>query len=84
MCAFLLSLLNKSEGHKTKFVVSDEHSNITACTLPEWLPGGIVYSMVVEFSRRLRVELQNAMDSKSSGHDRMNAEEEAFSERFER
>ena len=67
MCAFLLSLLNRSEGrHKTKFVVSDEHTNITACTLPEWLPGQIVYLMVVEFSRRLRVELKILVDSLES------------------
>jgi hypothetical protein len=61
------------DGNKTKFVVSDEHSNITACPLPEWLPGEIVHAMVVEFSRRLRVELkklQNVMHSKALGHNR--------------
>jgi hypothetical protein len=58
VCAYLLSLLNGLEGRKGKaFVVSDEHSHITSCTLPKWLPGDIIYSMVVEFSRRLRVEL---------------------------
>ena len=55
MCTYLLYLLNKH--HKTKFIVSDEHTNITACALPEWLPGEIVYMMVVEFSHRLREEL---------------------------
>ena len=55
VCTYLLYLLNKH--HKTKFIVSDEHTNITACTLTEWLPGEIVYMMVVEFSRRLREEL---------------------------
>ena len=57
MCAYLLYLLNKHR--KTKFIVSDEHTNITACALPEWLPGEIVYMMVVEFSHRLREELTN-------------------------
>ena len=55
VCAFLLHLLNIHCG--TKFVVSDEHSNISACSLPEWLPGNIVRLMVEEFSRRLREEL---------------------------
>ena len=55
VCAYLLYLLNKH--CKTKFIVSDEHTNITACTLPEWLPGEIVCMMVVEFSHRLREEL---------------------------
>ena len=55
MCAYLLYLLNKHR--KTKFIVSDEHTNITACALPEWLSGEIVYMMVVEFSHRLREEL---------------------------
>lgn len=40
-----------------KFLTSDEHSNITPCALPEWLPGKIVHLMVVEFGRRLKVEL---------------------------
>ena len=55
MCAYLLYLLNKH--HKAKFIVSDEHTNIRACALPEWLPGEIVYMMVMEFSCRLREEL---------------------------
>ena len=55
VCAYLLYLLKKHR--KTKFIVSDEHTNITACTLPEWLPGEIVCMMVVEFSCRLREEL---------------------------
>jgi hypothetical protein len=55
VCAFLLNLLNKQ--FKTKFVVSDVHSNITPCALPEWFPGNIVRSMVVEFGRRLKEEL---------------------------
>ena len=40
-----------------KFIVSDEHTNIRACALPEWLPEEIVYMMVMEFSHRLREEL---------------------------
>jgi hypothetical protein len=55
VCAFLLHLLNKH--YNTKFVISDEHTNITSCALPEWIPGDIVSKMVVEFSRRLRREL---------------------------
>ena len=61
MCAFLLHLLNKHCD--TKFDVSDEHSNISACALAEWLPGKIVYLMVVEFSRRLREELIKLQES---------------------
>ena len=55
MCAYLLYLLNKHR--KAKFIVSDEHTNIRPCALPEWLPGEIVYMMVMEFSCRLREEL---------------------------
>ena len=55
MCPYLLYLLNKHR--KAKLIVSDEHTNIRACALPEWLPGEIVYMMVMEFSRRLREEL---------------------------
>jgi hypothetical protein len=74
VCASLLYRLNLSGGSKTKFVVSDQHPNITACALPEWLPGEIVYSMVVEFSRRLRDELiilqNNASNYIARGHRR--------------
>ena len=70
MCANLLYQLNNSIDSKSKFVVSDEHSNITACALPEWLPGGIVYSMVVEFSRRLRDELEILRNDISNGSSR--------------
>ena len=42
---------------KMQFIVSDEHTNIRACALPEWLPEEIVYMMVMEFGRRLRDEL---------------------------
>jgi hypothetical protein len=66
VCAFLLKLLNKY--YKTTFVVSDQHANITACALPEWLPGDIIHSMVVEFSRRLRAELN--ILQRSSGRSR--------------
>ena len=55
MWAYLLYLLNKHR--KAKFIVSDEHTNIRPYALPEWLPGEIVYMMVMEFSRRLREEL---------------------------
>lgn len=55
MCAFLLRLLN--ENYKTKFVISDQHSNITSCVLPKWLPTQIVRLMVLEFGGRLREEL---------------------------
>lgn len=75
VCASLLSHLNKPEDDDDdaafKFVVSDEHSNITACPLPEWLSEKKVYTMVVEFSRRLRVELkklQDASTSRAGGH----------------
>jgi hypothetical protein len=73
VCAYLLSLLNGLEDRNgnAKFVISDEHSHITSCTLPKWLPGDIVYSMVVEFSRRLRVELtrlQSTSYGQARGH----------------
>ena len=55
VCAYLLYLLNKH--HTAKFIVSDEHTNIRPCALPEWLPEEIVYMMVMEFSHRLREEL---------------------------
>ena len=61
MCAFLLHLLNKNR--KTKFVISDEHSNISVCSLPEWLPGEVVHLMVMEFSHRLREELNKLQES---------------------
>jgi hypothetical protein len=61
VCAFLLHLLNIHCG--TKFVVSDEHSNVSACALPEWLPGKVVRLMVQEFSGRLREELDKLADS---------------------
>jgi len=63
VCSFLLQLLNKH--YKTKFVISDEHSNITSCALPEWLPANIVHLMVLEFSRRLRRELTKLQASTS-------------------
>jgi hypothetical protein len=55
VCSHLLRLLNEHCG--AKFVISDEHTNITPCALPEWLPGKIVRLMVLEFSHRLREEL---------------------------
>ena len=55
MCAYLLYLLNKHR--KAKFIVSDEHTNIRVCALPEWLPEEIVYMMAIEFSHGLREEL---------------------------
>ena len=61
VCAFLLYLLNRHCG--TKFVVSDEHFNISPCSLPEWLPGNIVHLMVEEFSRRLREELSKLLST---------------------
>jgi hypothetical protein len=60
----LLNLLNKH--YKTKFIISDEHTNITSCALPESLPADIVYLMVVEFSRRLREELGKLQESTSN------------------
>jgi len=45
------------------FVTSDENPNITSCALSEGLPGEIVHLMVLEFSRRLRVELGKLQDS---------------------
>lgn len=35
------------------------HSTITACTLPEFLPDELIDQMVVEFGLRLRKELVN-------------------------
>jgi predicted metal-dependent hydrolase len=55
VCSHLLYLLNKT--YKTNFIISDEHTNITPCALPEWLSEEIVLQMVMEFSRRLREEL---------------------------
>ena len=60
MCAFLLNLLNQQL--KTNFLISDAHSNITSCALPEWLPGDF-HSMVVEFGRRLRKELRELQNT---------------------
>jgi len=54
-------LLNKH--YKTDFAVTDEHSNVTPCTLSEWLPGDIIYLMVLEFSRRLRMELTKLLET---------------------
>jgi hypothetical protein len=39
------------------FVTTGEHSTITPCTLPEWLPVAIIEKMVVEFGSKLRKEL---------------------------
>lgn len=55
MCAHLLRLLRTHDGKK--FITTGEHSTITACTLPEWLPADIIKEMVVEFGSRLRREL---------------------------
>ena len=55
MCAHLLGLLKTHDGKK--FHITGEHSRITACTLPEWLPAKIVMEMIVEFGGRLRKEL---------------------------
>ena len=70
----MLHRLNLSGGDKAKFVVSDQHTNITPCALPEWLPGEIVYALVVEFSRKLREDLimlqNNARNSIATGHRR--------------
>jgi hypothetical protein len=52
----LLHLLNKHYGRK--YAISDEHTNISPCVLPEWLPELIIRMMVEEFSRRLRMELK--------------------------
>jgi hypothetical protein len=73
VCASLLKLLNDSKDCEANFVVSDEHYNITPCTLPKWLPGNYVHAMVVEFSRKLRVELtdlRKASNSPAQGHGR--------------
>jgi len=67
VCAFLLQLLNKH--YKTKFVILDKHSNITPCALPEWLPGDIIYFMVLEFGHRLRNELTKLQESTSELQD---------------
>lgn len=55
MCAHLLKLLSTHDGEK--FVTTGEHSTVTPCTLPEWLPANIIKAMVVEFGSRLRKEL---------------------------
>jgi hypothetical protein len=55
VCSYLLRLLNEHCG--AEFVISDEHTNITPCALPVWLPEKIVRLMVLEFSGRLREEL---------------------------
>jgi hypothetical protein len=51
----LLKLLKTHDGEM--FVVTEEHSKITPCTLPEWLPVNIIEEMVMEFGVRLRREL---------------------------
>jgi hypothetical protein len=68
VCAFLLKLLNKH--YKTTFVVSDQHTNITPCALPEWLPEDFIHSMVLEFSRRFRAELNILQRSSGRGRAR--------------
>ena len=55
MCAHLLKLL-KTHDEKM-FFATEEHSTITPCTLPEWLPANIIKTMVVEFGAKLRREL---------------------------
>jgi hypothetical protein len=55
VCAYLLKLLKTHDGKM--YVTTGEHSKITACTLPEWLPADIIEQMAVEFGRRLRKEL---------------------------
>ena len=40
-----------------KFIVTEEHSTISPCTLPEWLPRDIIEKMVTEFGTNLRREL---------------------------
>jgi len=55
VCARLLDLLETCD--KKKFLTTGGHSTVTPCTLPEWLPDHIIKEMVVEFGRRLRVEL---------------------------
>ena len=54
MCAFLLDLL---KTHDKKFTVTGEHSRISACTLPEWLPEDAIKETVDEFAKRLRKQL---------------------------
>lgn len=61
VCAWLLRLLNKHYG--TKFVITDQHSNITSCAISEFLPDDIIYLMVLEFSRRLRLELEKLQET---------------------
>ena len=39
------------------FLITGEHSRVTACTLPEWLLEDIIKQMVNEFAGRLRKEL---------------------------
>jgi len=55
VCVFLLKLLAPLEG--SSFLITGEHSRITACTLPEWLSEDIIKQMVDEFAGRLRKEL---------------------------
>ena len=55
MCAFLLTLLKTHD--KKKFITTGEHSRITPCTLPEWLPIEVIKNTIDEFVVRLRKEL---------------------------
>jgi len=55
VCVFLLKLLAPLKG--SSFLITGEHSRITACTLPEWLSEDIIKQMVDEFVGRLRKEL---------------------------
>ena len=55
VCAHLLKLLKTHSGEN--FVITGEHSTITPCTLPEWLPEPIINQMVKAFALRLRKEL---------------------------
>lgn len=58
---YLLKLLKTHDGKM--FVTTGEHSKITSCTLPEWLPVDIIEQMAVEFGRRLRKELVKLQQS---------------------
>jgi hypothetical protein len=55
VCAHLLELLKTHDGKR--LITRGQHSKITACSLPEWLPADIVKMMIMEFGGRLRKEL---------------------------
>jgi hypothetical protein len=57
VCTYLLGLSDFNTWDGKEFVFSGKHSRITACSLPEELPGHIIQKMLLKFGGQLRQEL---------------------------